>query len=583
MELKDENMDKSLGPDTEDTYSRSLHIDESVGTTEEKRETRQDEETEERGGVGAEGVEAGRAEGAEEAAVGKDDEVTGIEDQILNRMKATDVYPTADQQDILIMPESRMITMDYRAAVLGQPRQPQTQRPTAGRRGPEYIETNTFKVKPISGESRTMTQVLDEIDKMGLDDMDNVTGIQETDKRLGEYKVTFDSEDSKRRARETWRLEAAKGTVKMIPKGGEEAVETATGADTFKLEGVPVEYPTTMTEEYVKRYVTNPTVTRDTIPGRRTIYNGNLTVKYDRIREELKGRMWVGPGILAAVKRSNLRPMSQWQPQCVNCLEFGHLRMNCTLEQKCIKCRQGGHMGRDCPWCPRCRLNGHRLEDCELFKEAVRRREAREEAEKERVREEVEKKMEEERRVAEELVGEVSDDSSMDDVCMVCGKVAETETGAKCLKCRQKEDEVLRTHGQTDQVMTGEQEADEGMPIRASTPLNDTDDDNDKMQEVKKKKKKKEGVTKGEKTGQNKSVMERAKLFENRKPTSPPKRQMTKQTKPLRKTTTTKVLSHDGQTIFVKETAKRTQSKSMEDAAGDKKKPTRRHPTSQVN
>ena len=61
-------------------------------------------------------------------------------------------------------------------------------------------------------------------------------------------------------------------------------------------------------------------------------------------------------------------------------------------------------------------------------------------------------------------------------------------------------------------------------------------------------------------------------------PPQKPRRQPTRGVaKPLRKTTTTttKVISQDGQTVFVKDTAKRAQSKSMEDAAGDKKKITK--------
>ena len=210
-----------------------------------------------------------------------------------------------------------------------------------------------------------MTQVLDEIDKMGLDDMGNVTGIQEMDRRLGECKVMFDLDKSKRKPWEMLRLEAPKGMVNMMPKGGEKI-------------GVPVEYPTEMITEYVKKYVTDLRVSKDMIPGRRTIYNRTLMVKFNRIRDEMSGRIWVGPGISAVVKRNNLCTMAEWRPQCTNCLEYGHLCMNCTQEQRCIKCKQVGYMGKNCAWCPWCCRFRNQLDDCALFKEAVRKREERE-------------------------------------------------------------------------------------------------------------------------------------------------------------------------------------------------------------
>ena len=137
------------------------------------------------------------------------------------RLMATDKYPTKEQQGLLIMTEERPVTtMDYRAAIMGPAEQLQGLGTSYRRWGPEYIEITTFKVKPIDGDYRNMAQVLDQIDIMGLDDMGNVTGIQESNKRLSKYKVTFYSNDSKRSAWETWRLEAGKGTVKMVPGGG---------------------------------------------------------------------------------------------------------------------------------------------------------------------------------------------------------------------------------------------------------------------------------------------------------------------------------------------------------------------------
>ena len=102
----------------------------------------------------------------------------------------------------------------------------------------------------------------------------------------------------------------------------------------------------------------------------------------------------------------------------------------------------------------------------------------------------------------------------------------------------------------------------------------------------KKSKKKKISEKKEEKANPNRSVMERARLFESRKAMKlPPKpRQPTALLETNRPTTrrqsTTKMLTHEGQTIFVRNSSKRTQSKSMEEMGGDKKTTKNKHKTS---
>ena len=227
---------------------------------------------------------------------------------------------------------------------------------------PQYLETSTMEIWAMDGKSHKLEEVLQEIDDLGYDKGFKMRGIQELDRRLGKFKITFASNKEMRNVKIDWAERSRKGETIIVRLQAKHEDEQETNV--FTLQGVPMEYPLEMTREYLRKYVEEPEVSRVKIQGRPHLFNGDLRVEHKGLKTKIDNRIWVGPGISAWVRGLTQRPMCDWRPKCSRCQELGHLAPNCTNEEKCRKCKMEGHQPQDCKWCIMCRRNGHDIQTC---------------------------------------------------------------------------------------------------------------------------------------------------------------------------------------------------------------------------
>ena len=226
---------------------------------------------------------------------------------------------------------------------------------------PQYLETATLEVWAKDGKSHGMEELLKEIDQLEYDGDHQMRGIQELDRRLGKFKITFKGNKEMKEMRRDWASRGQEDTKWTPIINKEDSLEEI---NRFTLQGIPMEYPLEMTREHLKKYVEQPVVDRATIPGRSHLYNGDITVQHQGLKIKIENKIWVGPGISAWVKGLTQRPMTEWRPKCSRCQELGHLAPNCENVERCRKCRGEGHHARECKWCRICRRNGHETENC---------------------------------------------------------------------------------------------------------------------------------------------------------------------------------------------------------------------------
>ena len=82
----------------------------------------------------------------------------------------------------------------------------------------QYIETRTLMVKPLDGRRHQVDEVLQEIENLGIDD--NMTTIQEIDKRVGTYKIVYNkTPGDMETAASIWMEECSQDHTVMIPVG----------------------------------------------------------------------------------------------------------------------------------------------------------------------------------------------------------------------------------------------------------------------------------------------------------------------------------------------------------------------------
>ena len=221
---------------------------------------------------------------------------------------------------------------------------------------PQYMETTTLEVWAKDGKAHGIEELLNEIDSLEYDKNHQMRGIQEIDRRLGNFKITFKGNKEMKEVRRYWtnrEEEETKWTPIIRTDQAEEEINR------FTLQGIPMEYPLEMTKEYLKKYVEKPEVHRATIPGRPHLLNGDIKVEHQGLKIKIENRIWVGPGISAWVKGLTQRPMAEWRPKCARCQEIGHIAPNCENREKCRKCKGEGHHAQECKWCQICRRNGH--------------------------------------------------------------------------------------------------------------------------------------------------------------------------------------------------------------------------------
>ena len=138
-----------------------------------------------------------------------------------------------------------------------------TQAPTQGtnprsQTQTQYKETTTLEIWSRDGKSHKMEEVLDEIDSLDFDTNNKMKGIQEIDRRLGKFKITFKTNQDMRKIKEDWLNKARNGESIITPIGKKDDVEEE--PNSFTLQGVPMEYPLEMVNEYMKKYVCRGTL-----------------------------------------------------------------------------------------------------------------------------------------------------------------------------------------------------------------------------------------------------------------------------------------------------------------------------------
>ena len=225
---------------------------------------------------------------------------------------------------------------------------------------PQYLETTTLEVWAKDGKAHGIEELLNEIDNLEYDKSQQMRGIQEIDRRLGKFKITFKGNKEMKEVRQDW-IDREEEDTKWTPIIRTEQAEEF---NTFTLQGIPMEYPLEMTREYLKKYVEKPEIHRATLPGRPHLFNGDIKVEHQGLKMKIDNRIWVGPNISAWVKGLTQRPMAEWRPKCGRCQELGHLATNCENSEKCRKCKGEGHQAHECEWCKICRKNGHKTGNC---------------------------------------------------------------------------------------------------------------------------------------------------------------------------------------------------------------------------
>ncbi len=226
-----------------------------------------------------------------------------------------------------------------------------------------YIETKSFTIRHLDGQKRSIDDIGEEIDRLKV--TDGLSTIQLLDKFSSKFKIVYNTCDHMQQALETWSEAYNKHQTQFIPI----EPENPEGANSFKLDAVPPEFPILMTQHHLRKYVKEPKVTRDThtLKNGSQIYNGTLTVKHKGIIRGIRGKMWLGE-TFGYPSGFNQTPMEDWTPFCNKCLENTHITIECTNDVKCSRCRQVGHKMDQCTKCQLCTQWGHSTNTCAQYK-----------------------------------------------------------------------------------------------------------------------------------------------------------------------------------------------------------------------
>ena len=149
------------------------------------------------------------------------------------------------------------------------------------------------------------------------------------------FQLMFKSEKEKEKAKRRW-PEVDDGNYRM--EKDEQDTKSLT------LMNIPMEYPDHFLEQYMMRYVTEPTAEHLTHDGT-NLSNGLRLIKYKELRRPIGKMAYVGPDMPAYLVGPVTLPITEMTLFCDRCLQTGHLIFDCPNDVKCRRCRENGHTG----------------------------------------------------------------------------------------------------------------------------------------------------------------------------------------------------------------------------------------------
>ena len=154
--------------------------------------------------------------------------------------------------------------------------------------------------------------------------------------------MTFKDIESKDNIMRHWIQNADEGEAlfRPIEKIGNETY-------TLTLEGIPLEYPDDAAQQYLCKYLHEPTVTKQRHKNR-GLFNGIRLVTFTGIKRPILRKLYVGPSVSGWVKSNSFDHIGDITLKCSNCQEYGHLQFDCKKETVCTRCKEKGHNQKDC-------------------------------------------------------------------------------------------------------------------------------------------------------------------------------------------------------------------------------------------